>query len=83
MFLNNNLVIFYLYSLGYPKMFCVQLLSEEDGRTDIVNTAKLIAADYADNNMEEKQINIDNIDKSLKGTLWIETHFDIITLLGT
>ena len=50
-------------------MFCVQLLSEEDGRTDIVNTAKLIAADYADNNMEEKQINIDNIDKSLKGTL--------------
>ena len=48
-------------------MFCVQLLSEEDGRSDIVFTAKRIAADYSDNNIEEKQINIDNIDKSLKG----------------
>ena len=53
--------------LAFPKKFCVQLLSEEDGRADIVATTKRIAADFADNNIEEKHINIDHINKSLKG----------------
>ena len=56
-----------MFFIAYPKKFCVQLLSEEDGRADIVSTAKRIAADYADNNIQEKQITIDHINKSLKG----------------
>jgi len=56
----------YQNGITYPKKFCVQLLSEEDGRADIISTTKRIAADYADNNIEEKNINIDHINKSLK-----------------
>lgn len=58
----------YRYENGitYPKKFCVQLLSEEDGRADVVETSKLIAADLCDNNITEKDINIDYVNKSLK-----------------
>lgn len=58
----------YKYENGitYPKNFCVQLLSEEDGKADIVASAKRIATDLCDNNIKPKDINIDLVNNSLK-----------------
>ena len=59
--------IFLLLFIVYPKHVCVQLLSEEDGKPDIVKTAKKISSDYSSKKIKFKDIDIDFIDKSLKG----------------
>lgn len=58
----------YENGVTYPKRVCVQLLSEDDGKGDILESARRIASDYSQKNLDIKQINIDYVDQSLKAT---------------
>lgn len=60
---------------------CVQLLSEEDGKTDLLESARRIASDYSQKNLEMKEINIEYIDKSLKGMFHLLLFCDRLDIL--
>jgi dehydrodolichyl diphosphate syntase complex subunit NUS1 len=58
------------YSNGviYPKRVCIQLYSEEDGKPDILETAKRIADDYCNDRIKLDDIKVEYVDKSLRAT---------------
>ena len=46
---------------------CIQLYSEEDGKPDILATAKRIADDYCNDKIGMDDISVEYVDKSLQG----------------
>ena len=46
---------------------CIQLYSEEDGKPDILQTAKRIAEDYCNDRITLDDIKVEYVDKALSG----------------
>ncbi|XP_065649025.1 dehydrodolichyl diphosphate synthase complex subunit nus1 isoform X2 [Hydra vulgaris] len=55
----------YKNGITFPRRFCIQILCEEDGRTDIALTAKSIAKMYTQKKLDLLNIDLNYIDKSL------------------
>lgn len=58
----------YANGITYPKRVCVQLFSEEDGKPDILEATKKIAAEYCNKKIKLNDIKIEYVDKTLEAT---------------